>query len=159
MECTFDKNSFFPNEVAKAKVTVDNSQCSLPLTDVRMQVEQEITMQCDGGYFRDVFVLAEDKEDGVPANAEKMERILDVNLLDIRYSIPAKKMKKGIEKDRSPEDIYLASGIQPATNGRYVKNRYFLTVRCNYDGCVCCAETPMAKVPLNIIPMPWDGYG
>lgn len=120
MSCTFDKNSFYPNEVARAHVTVDNSQCSIALTDVRMAVEQVVTMHCDGGHFQDTFVLAEDKEDGVEAGAAAIDRDLDVNLNDIKYNIPGKKKKKGVEKTRSPEDIYLASTIQPACHGRYV---------------------------------------
>ncbi len=96
MSCTFDKNSFFPNEIAKAHVKVDNSQCSLPLTDVKMAVEQEVTMQCDGGYFRDTFTLAEDSEAGVEANAAPIERDLDVDLNTIKYTISGKKNKKGV---------------------------------------------------------------
>mgnify|MGYP003706471881 CR=1 FL=1 len=34
----FDKNVFFGNEVAKARVTVDNKDCSLNIKEVEFQV-------------------------------------------------------------------------------------------------------------------------
>ena len=47
----------------------------------------------------------------------------------------------------------MMSQIQPACNSKKVKNKYFLTIRCTYEGCICCADTPMAKIPLVIMPV------
>ncbi len=95
MECTFDKNSFFPNEIALAKVTLDNSKCETDMTNVTLNVEQEVTMHCDYHCFRETFVLAQDVEAGVKAGEAPKEKVLDVNLNDIKYAISGEKKKKG----------------------------------------------------------------
>ena len=45
------------------------------------------------------------------------------------------------------------SQMQPACHGKYISNEYFLTVRTDMIGCTCALETPMAKIPLVVVPM------
>jgi hypothetical protein len=78
---------------------------------------------------------------------------LSLNLAEIKYDIEKSRKKKGVMKPLSKEDHFMMSNIQPACNSHHVKNKYFITIRCNFDGCTCCADTPHAKIPLNIVPM------
>jgi hypothetical protein len=77
---------------------------------------------------------------------------LEVNLGDIRFAISGKKMKNGIEKDRCPEDIFLASGLQPSSDGKICRVKTYMRVLPEYDGCVCCGGIPEGKAAINIIP-------
>ena len=48
MWSTFDKNIFTPHETAHATVNVDNSECSLKVTEVSLFVEQKLTLHYTG---------------------------------------------------------------------------------------------------------------
>lgn len=61
--------------------------------------------------------------------------------------------KRGVMKPLSPEDLYMATQMQPACHGTHVTNEYFLAVRCGYEGCTCCASLPLARIPLTIVPV------
>ena len=49
-------------------------------------------------------------------------------------------------------DAALAKMLQPSSNGNIVKTRYFLKISTEYDGMMCCAETPEAILPIRIDP-------
>jgi len=79
------------------------------------------------------------------------EMVMD--LVNIKYDIPAAKKKRGEEKYRSPEDMFMLSGVQSETHGRFINNEYFLVIECTYDGCTCCSNLPDARMPITIIPI------
>jgi hypothetical protein len=135
-------------------VVLDNSKCSLNMRNVRLNIEQVLTLHGDGHRYSDTFTLASDTEAGVPArSSEPAQRNFDLDLKTIRYVIPAFRKKKGVEKPLSAEDRFMLENMAPRCHGSKVSNEYFLTVRCAYDGCTCCSALPVAKVPITIVPV------
>lgn len=120
---------------------------------MRLAVEQVIEIHANGHHFRDVIVLTDKHEGGAPArHGETVHKELNLNLGNIKFVPPHERKKKGVVKAVSAEDQYMMSSIPPACHAGSIKNDYYLTVRCTYEGCTCCAETPYAKVPLTILP-------
>ena len=69
----FQKNSYYPNEIASAAVHIDNSKCLAGLKNVKMFVEQQINLKAKGMLFgkheySHTFKLVEDVSQGCPAN-------------------------------------------------------------------------------------------
>jgi hypothetical protein len=48
MWSAFEKNVFTPQDVAKAMINVDNSKCTLNVTQVKMFIEQVMTVRDRG---------------------------------------------------------------------------------------------------------------
>jgi len=46
IEVLFDKNTFEPREKCIADVHLDNKECAVALTGVRLAVEQELEIRC-----------------------------------------------------------------------------------------------------------------
>ena len=51
IQVLFEKNVFTPHELCKAYVDLDNSKCGVDLTNVRLAVEQELTLHGDSHRF------------------------------------------------------------------------------------------------------------
>lgn len=119
-----------------------------------------MTINCQGHIFKELYTLAEKHEAGVPAReaAEQYRQIM-VDLNTIKYTPPRQHMKKGQMKDYSPEDVFMMSSAQPASHGKIVKNEYFIAIRTAFDGCTCCADTPIARTPLTIMPVHYPAIG
>lgn len=151
----FDKNVFEPHEICKAFVNIDNSQCNLNMQHVRLAIEQELTLRGSGNHtFRNTFTLANKTEAGVPARGDKdTQRLLELDLKTIKYNAPLHRKKKGVEKPLSVEDRFMMENMQPRCHGTFVTNEYFLSVRCDYDGCTCCSSLPVCRVPITIVPV------
>lgn len=123
------------------------------MSKIRIAMEQEIELQADGHHWREVNTLIAKDEDGVGANhGDKVEKTLKLDLGKLKYPIKTQKKKKGVVKNVSIEDQYMMGQIQAACSGKLIKNKYFLAVRCTFDGCTCCSATPYARIPLNILP-------
>jgi hypothetical protein len=98
--------------------------------------------------------LANQGEQGVPARTPgEAQRLLQLDLKTIRYTAPAFTMKKGVQKPLSIEDKYMMENMQPQCHGMYVTNDYFLCVRCEFNGCTCCSQLPVARIPLTVVPI------
>jgi hypothetical protein len=156
----FEKNVFEPTEVCKAIVNIDNSGCNLAMNGVRLAMEQELTLTSDSAIFggshrfHKVYTLANREQAGIAARTNASEpRLLELDLKTIKYNAPATKKKKGVEKPLSVEDRFMMENMQPKCTGKHVKNEYFLTVRCGYEGCTCCASLPVCRVPITIVPI------
>ena len=78
---------------------------------------------------------------------------MEVDLRTIKYNAPTQKKKKGVQKAISVEDQFMMSNMAPKCTGHHITNEYYLTVRCQFDGCVCCSAMPHARVPITIVPM------
>ena len=101
-----------------------------------------------------MFTLSKKSEAGVPARATKSEqRILEVDLKTIKYTAPDMKKKKGVMKPLSIEDRFMLENMSPKCSGTHVKNEYFLSVRCGFEGCTCCSQLPVCRVPITIVPV------
>jgi hypothetical protein len=107
-----------------------------------------------GHRFNHTYTLANREQNGVAARTNANEpRLLELDLKTIRYTAPASRKKKGVVKPLSIEDRFMMENMQPRCNGSLVKNEYFLTVRCGYDGCTCCSSLPVCRVPITIVPI------
>eukprot|EP00347_Sterkiella_histriomuscorum_P001387 403372231 len=154
IDVTFDKNTFFPNEKAHSKVTLDNSKCNLNMKNVRMAVEQNIHIQAEGFTFADTITLVQKQEGGVHAKQDnKVDKELEVDLNSIRYPAPETKKKHGKVVPVSLEDAFQMSQMQPACHGHLVRNEYFIAVRTDFEGCTCCTTFPSVKTPLVVLPI------
>lgn len=113
------------------------------MNNVRLAVEQEITIRCGGYVFKDMITLAERHEQGVPAKApEDVYKYIEVDLNTIKFTPPVTRDWKGSQKAYSPEDMYMLSSAQAVSHGRIVTNEYFIAIRTGFEGCTCCATTP-----------------
>ncbi len=154
LQVNFEKNVFEPNDVCKALINLDNSGCNLTMSGVRLAIEQELTLNASGHRFHHLFTLANRTEAGVEARKEgTQQRHMEVDLRTIRYTAPDHKKKKGVQKALSVEDRFMMENMAPKCSGSHVKNEYFLAVRCAFEGCVCCASMPVARVPITIVPV------
>ena len=61
-------------------------------------------------------------------------------------------MKKGVQKKVSKEDKFIMASLQPACHAPKFSNEYFLTVRTEFDGCIC-SQTPHARSQMTIVPL------
>ena len=109
MTTTFEKNCYEPHETVEADVKIDQKDCKVDMTKIALRLEQRMTMKADG--FSKVYnkVLISHNYDGVKAGEDdpvKKELKLDLSKLK-KKNMPKKKKKKGVEKDTSPEDIFL----------------------------------------------------
>lgn len=50
MVVNFDKNIFYSNELANAMITVNNSECSLNITEIEFQVTQRVKINHHSGW-------------------------------------------------------------------------------------------------------------
>ena len=122
---------------------------------VRLALEQDITLTSNDNHrFSHVFTLTSKSESGVLArgNADE-QRLLELDLKTIRFVAPEFRMKGGVKKPISIEDKFMLENMSPKATGRIVSNNYFLTVRCEYEGCTCCSALPVARTPVTIVPM------
>jgi hypothetical protein len=44
----FEKNIYEPNEIVRADAIIDNKDCQIAVTGVRLAIEQEIKLVCGG---------------------------------------------------------------------------------------------------------------
>ncbi|CDW76085.1 UNKNOWN [Stylonychia lemnae] len=149
----FEKNTFLPYEKCKTQILLDNSRCNIALKTVRFCIEQEIVINCNGHVYRGTKVLKEKHDDGVPARHPQIsEREIEIDLSEIKYPVPEHRRKRGQLRKVTPEEAFQMGQAQPACHGLIIRNEYFLTVKTVFEGCTCCADLPMAKIPLVIIP-------
>jgi hypothetical protein len=47
----------------------------------------------------------------VPAGSDPVSIDLEVDLSEIKFAVSGKKRKQGVEKERAPEDLFLASSL------------------------------------------------
>lgn len=89
LTCTFEKNIYCPNEIARASVTIDNSQCEVGVKDIKFFVKQSFRIEGKGFFahsYGRTYTLQEDHEDGPPAG-ETMQKEMDIDLSKIRYEV------------------------------------------------------------------------
>lgn len=62
----FEKNIYEPSENVKADAILDNKDCRIAITNVRLAVEEELVLNCGGHTYRELITLTERAEGGVP---------------------------------------------------------------------------------------------
>ena len=82
------------------------------MTNVRLAIEQDLKLKTSSHRFQQTYTLANKSENGVNARAGSGEqRFLEVDLKTIRYTAPATRKKKGVQKALSIEDRYMMENI------------------------------------------------
>lgn len=158
LKALFEKNIYMPTETARATVSVDNHDCKLDCSEVKMNVCLEIRMNI--GHHHHVHEEdlkgAKDSHKGPHAGEKEWHKELAIDLSKIKYdAVVDKKSKDGSRVPLSIEDQFMMTQLQPACRmSKHFHARYFVEITTKFDGCVCCCnETPDAKVPMTIVPM------
>ena len=156
MWSSFEKNIFTPVDCAKAIIHVDNSKCTLNVTQVKFFIEQRLTVR-DSGFgahsYTRTRTLVERSMVGPNFGQGGWTTEMIMDLGAIRFDVPEFKKKHGVEKRISPEDAFMMAGVQSAVHSKYVTNDYFLCIELAYDGCTCCANLPDSRMPITIVPL------
>lgn len=63
----FEKNVFEPTENCKAIVNLDNSGCNLKMTNLRLAIEQELSLKGSGHRFNHTYELVTSQQAGIAA--------------------------------------------------------------------------------------------
>lgn len=149
----FEKNIYDSTEKVKGDAIIDNKDCNIACTTVRLAIEQEICLKADGHVYKEMITLTKKEEPGVAANEPNpVYKFVEVDLNTIKFPEIESKTVRGVTKPYSPEDKYMMSRIQAAAHGSLVKNEYFIAIRTEFDGCTCCDTTPLARTPLQVVP-------
>lgn len=159
IQVQFSKNVFFTNEQAFANVTVDNSQCNLPINQISFNIIQHLRIVAPGRDYNGEYTCLSDKRN-VSINPRHPEHIMHqfvLNLVDIKYKVNP--IRQTGNKQRSPEEMFMMQQMAPAVHSRHIKNDYYLQASVSYDGCIC-GNMPQIRIPLTVIPMThMDSYG
>jgi len=153
LKTDFEKNIYCPNEVARAIMHIDNSDCKVDVTQITFAVEQRIVIHIKGHNHTTVRNLVTHTQKG-PKSGEKMEAPMELDLSKIRNEVSKEHMKKGAVKAYSKEDLFMMEGVQPASHSSVCTNEYFLTTKTAFDVCCnCCDNLPDGMLPLTIVPL------
>lgn len=159
MLVSFEKNVFYPYEMANSLITVNNSQCSLKIREVEFQLTQKIYIGSDWGrkFIRNFDILENKDRSGIEKGQGEVTKSMQLNLGVIKYHVnPQKKKKTGMFSstmvNRSPEEIFQLSNVAPACHSKYVRNDYVLNANVKYELCHCCAQVPSVSIPMTIVP-------
>jgi hypothetical protein len=163
MGVSFNKVSFTPDEVAVAKISINNGACKVKCESVTLKLVNLIHFEDSAGeVFSYEKVLQKEVAIGPEAGDSTWEKTMDINLKDIRFKIVEEKVNKsGLAVNVAKEDKYLAERLPPKTKqSRYFKIRYSLQVETTYAGKTFCSETPFVTTPLNVVgKINPDSYG
>jgi len=157
MWVNYEKNIYTPQEVCRAFINIDNSNCTLNCTQVKFWLEQRLTLHSRGfgNHSHTMVKKLTGSEKPGPNFGQKeyqTEMYVDLNKI-IMENIPEFKKKKGVEVRLSPEDAFMMKCVQPATHSRHITNEYFLKIECTYEGCTCCSNVPDTSMPMTIVPI------
>lgn len=153
MKTEFEKNIYCPNEVAKAIVKIDNTECKVDCSNIVFAVEQRISVNIDHHASTHTKPLVTSTVEG-PKAGESKDCVMELDLSKIRTDVPHARNKKGKVKPYSKEDKHMIGGIQPASRTKFCANDYSLTTKVSYDNCCgCCDNLPDGSLPMTIVPL------
>ena len=154
LHAKFNKNVFEQNDKAKAEVSIDNTKCNLNMHNITFALEQHLKLEADHQTHPEKIILVSKHMNGAQARSILEKQTIELDLGERKlYTAQDVKKKKGVTKPVSVEDRFMQENVAPRCTGEYVKNNIFLTIRCSYDGCTCCAELPMAQREVSIVPI------
>lgn len=113
MWSTFAKNVFTPHETATAEVNVDNTECQVKCTHVKLFVEQRLEISDKHKHHHHTVTrhLVEQDFDGPDAGEGGWKKDMHVDLGKIKYEVQEFRKKKGVQKKISPEDQFMMAGV------------------------------------------------
>ena len=153
MSAEFNKNVFTPQENAEGEIKIDNSECGVGVSKVSFSIEQVIKQKIGGHKNTEVKTIIHREIDGPDANEGDFKKEMELDLSKIKYEVADEKKKKGKMKKISDEDKFMMASLQPACHTKKFSCDYFLCVRTEYDGCVCCVDLPDARMKMTIVPL------
>lgn len=152
-QCTivtqFEKDTYAPTENCRAVADLNNSACTVPITNLQIILTQFMRLYSNDGKQHDEQRVLEQKDfPGLGAGEQTggLNRFLELSLATIKNQ--CKPRSDG--RDYKPDDVFTAEHLQPTTSGKQVQVWYTLKVNCNYDNM--CAENPNCTIPLTICP-------
>lgn len=175
VQAKFNKNVFYNNEWAGADITVNNSECDLPVKQIEFDVRQILYLKIGWNTIsHEREVLANKNNTTIPAHhTDSHSTQMGLNLANIHYKVAptqlrrVKNMNGGIFSPstvkkrfpRSKEEMFQLENLAPATHSDIITNNYFLNVNTKFDEGCCVPENDL-NLPLTIIPVTYpDSYG
>ena len=152
----FEKDTYMPNELCRAMVDLDNSNCQADVKSISIKLERHIELSAsDGKVWEDKRVLEQKDYDGLGAGQSTggLNRFLELSLANLKnqvYDIENKVL--------SSDDRFMAEQMQPTSSGVLVKLYYTLTVFSNHVS-TCAGSLPHCTIPLLITPPPLPSFG
>ena len=146
IKASFEKNTYCPSDEAHAIIQVDNSRCSKPMTDIKLELRQSITVKAQFRTEQRSHEIVSRSIPGVQAGQSTEPRQASILLP------PAPDLKfiflKGEEHLRNP-NAFSQRTINSTTNGVLIKSHFFLEAKATPDAC--CANTPISSIPCHIV--------
>ena len=150
MSCFFEKNVYYPHEVARASAVFDNTKCQLDIDQTTLTLVREVSIRADHHRSHITTNVAGVQQDGVRAG-ETGERQMELELHKIQQENKFevnRQRKKG--KMYTNEEMELASMMLPCVKGKLIQCEYFLQVKPSFGGCDCCNNSPTIRLPLTL---------
>jgi hypothetical protein len=150
IEGSFERDAYVPGERANMLVKVDNTRCSLNISQIQCKLVQAISFRAQKGSMSNINkTVAEENYDGVAAGQEIAQpKPLSLELVD--------KYQKYQKHDK---DDY-ANTLQPSVYGTLINSAYTLYVKTIFEGCcMCCGPSPNLSMPLYIYAPPLPNWG
>ncbi|CAI2371244.1 unnamed protein product [Moneuplotes crassus] len=144
----FPKNSYAINEVVTVQCSIDNSQCNMPIQNIRIKIKQYVNLRSDWHTLNRSYTKAERLYDGISANESTGEYARELNL---NLSTIPGTMNDGVFHGMFTdldEERKLTKYLQPSTSGKYITISYILSVKLIYN--ISCGEQPGCEIPLHI---------
>eukprot|EP01016_Furgasonia_blochmanni_P040905 TRINITY_DN5257_c0_g1_i6.p1 TRINITY_DN5257_c0_g1~~TRINITY_DN5257_c0_g1_i6.p1 ORF type:complete len:585 (-),score=140.39 TRINITY_DN5257_c0_g1_i6:207-1961(-) len=129
----FEKDTYCPGEKARIIAELDNTNCKLNVSSLRVALMNKMAMKASDGKSRSYSVAALTQNfDGVTAGACALAK-------------DGRSMLKEVNLDPT---------LLPTAGGNYVSSTYYLVVESVMDGCTCCSDTPRVEIPVMIVAPP-----
>ena len=85
---------------------------------------------------------------------------MELDLNQLEFTSLANHKKKNKVKSLSAEDVFSLSHMPATSRSSLINNEFYLAVRTQYKGCICCTDLPLVRIPVHIEPAIMPGaYG
>jgi len=151
LRTAFEKNAYLPNETARILTEVDNSKCTLNITDVVFNLNQSIHISDGKGHGTGFsFPIRSVNLGSISAG----ESCLGDKRKEASIQLPAG--QEGSAKEFTGEHFEFdpTKFITPSTHGKLIKSDFSLGVTCQIDGCLCCETIPSNSLQIQVYSLP-----
>ena len=152
IKTSFERNCYASNEVAKAVLDIDNTQCKGKISNVIIRLKQNVRL--DSGahqYNRNSVVLTQSCGQVEPKEHVENKLVeLDLGKIKPKVHNDAHSVDSDIE-ELSKQMMHMAESIQPTTNGKCLQVTYELETLLEFEG-TCCIDNPNCIMSLFLQP-------
>jgi hypothetical protein len=138
VRCHFEKNAYTSGDIANIICEVDNSQCELDATNIKVNLVRRVSCR-------------------IPGWLGDQGKVMNESVFSQLFPGVARGDSAMNEKRRMLS-IQLGTPTAPflnSTSGKIIQCHYFLEVSCTYEGCFCCSSLPNVTIPVTIFaPVP-----